>query len=162
QISGQKIGPFVWKNISGWAEGFFMSSFQRSGQALELRMLLDQILKSDPQKKIALAGDFNAQDHETPLKIVVGAEEDTGNGLLSSGSFVVLDRAISEDRRWSLLHGGRPQMVDHILVSRGLYALFRSIDVHNETLGDEAISFSKVDSPPGSHHAPVVAEFELD
>ncbi|MFM7085143.1 MAG: endonuclease/exonuclease/phosphatase family protein, partial [Hyphomicrobium sp.] len=101
QISGQKIGPFVWKNISGWAEGFFMSSVQRSGQALELRMLLDQMLKSDPQKMVALAGDFNAQDHETPLKIVVGAEEDTGNGLLSSGSFVVLDRAISEDRRWS-------------------------------------------------------------
>lgn len=160
-ISGQKTGPFVWKTISGWAEGYFVSALQRSGQALELRMLLDNMLKSDPHLMIAIAGDFNAEDHETPLKLVVGAEEDTGNGHLSSGSFIVLDRAISEDLRWSILHKGRPQMVDHILVSRSLYAHFQSVEVHNEDLGDEAISFSKVDRPPGSHHAPVVAKFFL-
>ena len=52
-------------------------------------------------------------------------------------------------------------MLDHILASRTLYAHFRSIEVHNETLGDEAVSYAKVDNPPGSYHAAVVAEFAI-
>lgn len=162
QITGQKLAPFVWKSISAWAEGYFISSIQRSGQALELRMLLDQMLKLDPHQMIAVAGDFNAEDHETPLKIIIGAEENTGNGLLSSGSLVALDRALPKDLRWSTLHLGRPVMLDHILVNMALYAHFQSIQVHNENQGDEAVSFSKVNAPLGSHHAPVVAQFSID
>ncbi|MGE0766476.1 MAG: endonuclease/exonuclease/phosphatase family protein [Hyphomicrobiaceae bacterium] len=160
-IAGQKVSPFVWRSIVGWAEGYFVSSVRRSAQALELRMLIDQLLTADPQRLIAVAGDFNAEDHETPLRIAVGAEEDTGNGLLSARSLVVLDRYIPDDRRWSVLHHGRPQMLDHILASRTLYGHFRSIEVHNETLGDEAIGYARVSRSIGSYHAAVVAEFSL-
>ena len=123
-MPGQKLEPFVWKTVGGWAEGFFLSAMRRAGQALELRLLLEQMFDAEAHRLIAVAGDFNAEDHEVPLKIIVGAEEDTGNGALSSRSLVLLDRALPDDRRWSVLHHGRPQMLDHILASRTLQARF--------------------------------------
>jgi endonuclease/exonuclease/phosphatase family metal-dependent hydrolase len=158
-VPGQKLEPFVWKTVGGWAEGYFLSALRRSGQALELRLLLEQMFDTDAHRLITIAGDFNAEDHEVPLKIVVGAEEDTGNGALSSRSLVILDRALPEDRRWSVLHHGRPQMLDHILVSRALHARFSGIDVHNETLSDEIVGYARHARPSGSSHAAVVAEF---
>ena len=161
-IPGQKLSPFAWKSIGAWAEGYFISSVRRSGQALELRRLVDQVLAQDRDRLIAVAGDFNAEDHETPMRIAIGAEEDMGNGLLSPGSLVSLDRALPADRRWSVLHHGRPQMLDHILASHALSSKFRGIEVHNESIGDEAIVYAKVSHPIGSSHAAVVAEFALE
>ncbi len=158
-IAGQKESSAVWKSIRGWAEGFFLSGLKRSAQALELRLAIDALLDADPHAAIAICGDFNAEDHETPLKIVAGAEEDTGNGLLANRSMVVLDRTLPKDRRFSVLHHGRPQMLDHILVSRSLLGHFSTIEVHNETLEDEAIGGGKVQQTLSSLHAPVVAEF---
>lgn len=157
-IPGQKDSAFVWKSISGWAEGFFLSGLKRSAQALELRLALDALFDADQHASIAICGDFNAEDHETPLKIVIGAEEDTGNGHLANRSMVVLDRALPKDRRYSVLHHGRPQMLDHILISRALSAHFSAIEVHNETLEDEAIAGATVQHSSASHHAPVIAE----
>ena len=53
--------------------------------------------------------------------------------------FYPFDRAVAHDRRWSVLHHGRSQMLDHILISRTLYSRFGTIDIHNEALGDELI-----------------------
>jgi endonuclease/exonuclease/phosphatase family metal-dependent hydrolase len=160
-IPGEKVGPFKWRNVSGWAEGYFIAGVKRTAQALELRLVLEDRLASDPQRLIAVAGDYNAEDHETPLRLVIAAEEDTGNGDLAARSMVVLDRAIAADRRWSVLHHGRPQMLDHILASRALYGHFDAIEVHNEALGDEAVGYAKSLAPTGSYHAPVVATFDL-
>lgn len=158
-IPGQKTSSFVWKTIGGWAEGYFLSAVRRAGQAFELRLLLEELFATDPHRLIAVAGDFNAEDHDTALRITIGAEEDTGNGALSRRSLVLLDRALPADRRWSVLHHGRPQMLDHILASRSLYGHFREIDVHNEPLGDELVGFGKGTRSPASYHAPLVAEF---
>lgn len=160
-IHGQKQAPFVWSSIGGWAEGYFLSAVRRAGQAVELRRVADEIQAQDPHRLIAAAGDFNAEDHETAIKIAVGAEEDTGNSLLTGGSLVVLDRALSADRRWSVRHLGRPLMLDHILASRTLAATLRAIEVHNEVVGDEAVLYGKHIEVPGSCHAGVVAEFAL-
>lgn len=161
-IHGQKQSPFVWKSIGGWAEGYFLSAVRRAGQALELRRLVDELQTRDPHRLIAVAGDFNAEDHETAVKIAIGAEEDTGNGALAAASLVVLDRALAADRRWSVRHLGRPLMLDHILASRTLAAHVRAIEVHNEVVGDEALLYAKHIEVPGSCHAGVVAEFGLE
>ena len=161
-VPGQKMGPFAWRSVGGWAEGFYLSALRRAEQALEVRLLIDQAFATDPHRLLAVAGDFNAEDHQTPLKIMVGAEEDTGNGALSAQSLIVLDRALPADRRWSVLHHGRPQMLDHILASRSLFGHFRSIEVHNEALGDEAVGYTKVSHPAGSYHAAVVAEIAIE
>ena len=159
-VSGQKIEPFVWKTVGGWAEGFFLSAMRRAGQAVELRFMLEELFDADAHGLIAVAGDFNSEDHEVPITLAVGAEENTGNPLLANRSLVVLDRAVPLDRRWSVLHHGRSQMLDHILASRALHGRFRSIEVHNEALSDELIGYARHFSASASAHAAVVAEFE--
>ncbi|MCP4781593.1 MAG: endonuclease [Hyphomicrobium sp.] len=160
-VAGQKTGPFSWRSTGGWAEGFFLSALKREAQALELRLLVEQLLAQDPAKLIAVAGDFNAEDYGPTLRLAIAAEEDVGASGLAAQSLLVLDRAIAADRRWSVLHHGRAQMLDHILASRALYGHFRRIEVHNEGLGDEVLGYGKAIHSAASYHAPVVAEFEM-
>jgi endonuclease/exonuclease/phosphatase family metal-dependent hydrolase len=160
-VPGQKLEPFVWSTVAGWAEGYFLSAMRRAGQALEVRLLLEQLFDADASGLIAIVGDFNAEDHEVPLNLMVGGEENTGNPLLAQRALVVLDRAVPTDRRWSVLHHGRRQMLDHILSSQALHGCFRSIEIHNEALSDELIGYARHISASASTHAPVVAEFDI-
>jgi endonuclease/exonuclease/phosphatase family metal-dependent hydrolase len=161
-VAGQKEAPFVWKSAQGWAEGYFLAVVKRAGQALELRLAIDQVLDTDPEALIAVCGDLNAEDHESPLRITLASEEDTGSGKLAQRGLVPLERSISQDRRFTVIHHGRPQMLDHILVSRTLLGFFRHLEIHNEALADELVGYAKIDTPPDSFHAPMVAEFALD
>ena len=158
-IPGCKDSASVWNSVDGWAEGFFVAAIKRLGQALELRRLADRIFREDPAALIAVAGDFNAEDHEVPLRIAVGSEDDTGNGALAGFMLVPVDRMIAQDRRYTVTHHGRPLMLDHILVSRTLLGALRQVEVHNEVLFDELIGPSRITGAPGSFHAPLIAEF---
>lgn len=160
-VVGQKRSPFVWRTVSGWAEGFYLSTLKREAQALELRLLVEELLGGDPAALVAIAGDFNAEDWGPTLRLVVAAEEDLGASELAAHSLIVLDRALPIDRRWSVLHHGRPQMLDHILASQALYGHFRGIEVHNEGLGDEAVGYAKALHSAASYHAAVVATFSF-
>ncbi len=93
--------------------------------------------------------------------ILIGAEDDTGNGLLPQRTLVVLDRSLPADQRFSVPHHGRAQMLDHILANRPTLPYFQVLEAHNETLGDELVSFARVRQEPGSAHAPIVAEFDI-
>jgi endonuclease/exonuclease/phosphatase family metal-dependent hydrolase len=158
-VPDEKVDSATWRTTSGWAEGYFISSLKRTAQALELRLLVDDGLAREPERLLAVAGDFNAEDHETPLRLVVAGEVDTGNSHLAPQSLVVLDRALPEERRWSVLHGGRREMLDHILASGALDGHFRQIEVHNQGLADEAIIAAGSGAVATSSHAPLVAEF---
>jgi endonuclease/exonuclease/phosphatase family metal-dependent hydrolase len=161
-VAGEKLDAATWRTTAGWAEGYFLSSLKRTAQALELRLVVDGLLDRDPDGLIAVAGDFNAEDHETPLRLVAADEDDTGNSGLAARALVVLDRAIPPERRCSVLHRGRPQMLDHILASRCLAGRLRSVEVHNEGLRDEALAAAEPVGVAGSLHAPVVAEIDLE
>ncbi|MDX2204608.1 MAG: endonuclease/exonuclease/phosphatase family protein [Hyphomicrobiaceae bacterium] len=158
-VPGQKLEPFVWRSTAGWAEGYFLSALRRAHQALEVRVLVDELLDAEPDRLLAVAGDLNVEDHEVALRLLQAAEEDTGNPDLAARALVLLDRALPADRRWSVLHHGRPQMLDHILASRALHGRFRAIEVHNETLGDELVGYARGHKGSGSFHAPLVATF---
>lgn len=160
-VPGQKLEPFVWRSVGGWAEGYLASGVRRMAQALEVRLLLETLLDADPARLIAVAGDFNAEDHDVPVRILLGAEEDTGNPELSARSLVLLDRALPQDQRWSVLHHGRPQMLDHVMASRQLHSRFREIEVHNEALADELAGYGRNLRSSASYHAPVVATFAI-
>lgn len=160
-IAGQKESAFVWKSVSGWAEGYALSAWKRTAQALEIRLVIESLMEAGPDRLIVVAGDFNAEDRETPLKILIAAEEDTGSGLLARHSLVPLERAVPKDRRFSTLYRGRALMLDHVLASRSLLAHFRNLEIHNEPLSDEIVSFGKARMEAGSFHAPLVAEFDL-
>lgn len=160
-VPGQKEGPFAWKTVEGWAEGFFIAAIKRAGQALEARFVVDRIFDEDRDALIALCGDMNAELREMPLRILRGEEEDTANGALADRVMIPLERAAPESRRYSVLHGGLPVMLDHVLVSRALLGHFRAVEIHNEALEDELVGYATVRKSPESYHAPVVAEFDL-
>ncbi|WP_440956045.1 endonuclease/exonuclease/phosphatase family protein [Methanosarcina sp. Mfa9] len=160
-IKGQKLDRYTWKNASAWAEGFFLSSMKRVGQALETRMLIDQLFKKDEAAWIVVCGDFNADFDEVPVEAIRGQVENTGNGGLAKRVMLPCEMSIPESARFSLYHRGRGRMLDHLLVSRSMLAHYKGSEVHNELLHDESIAFATETKFPESDHAPVIAEFEL-
>jgi endonuclease/exonuclease/phosphatase family metal-dependent hydrolase len=163
-IPGQKVpgDDFAWRSADGWAEGSFLSSMKRMSQALEVRRLVDQILDTDPDARVVVAGDFNATPDEVPVLAIRGAVEDTGNGDLAHRVLVPIENTIPESARYTLFHQGRPQLLDHMLVTRNLLAHYRGSEIHNELLHDESAAFAVDRKYPESDHAPVVATFEFD
>jgi endonuclease/exonuclease/phosphatase family metal-dependent hydrolase len=160
-VPGQKAGPFVWKSVSGWAEGFFMAAVKRAGQALELRLAVERVFDAEPDALIAVCGDFNAQDRDTALRLACAGEDDTGSGHLAARVLTPVARSLPADRRFTVLHHGRPEMLDHILASRSLFAAFTGAEIHNEMLDDELIAYGRIERVPDSLHAPVVASFDM-
>ncbi|WP_373499094.1 endonuclease/exonuclease/phosphatase family protein [Desulfococcus sp.] len=162
-IPGQKIDSFMWRTVSAWAEGSFISSMKRLGQALQARLLIDEIFETHGLGSlIAMAGDFNAQVDEVPLKAVCGPVEETGNPAHAARMMVPCENNIPDSTRYSLFHLGKGQMLDHIIVSRPLLRYLRGAEIHNEALPDESGAFRQDTKFPESDHAPVVAEFDLD
>ncbi|MGH3085905.1 MAG: endonuclease/exonuclease/phosphatase family protein [Rubrobacteraceae bacterium] len=161
-IEGQKKNPYTWKTASGWAEGFFVSSMKRVGQALETRMLIDELFEEDEDALIVCCGDFNADLDEVPVQAIRGDVENTGNGDLSKRVMVPTENTIPESSRYSLFHMGRGEMIDHLLVSRSLLQHHRGSEIHNELLHDESMGFATDKKYPESDHAPVIAEFEIE
>ncbi|MBI3447174.1 MAG: endonuclease/exonuclease/phosphatase family protein [Magnetospirillum sp.] len=160
-LQGQKERGGRWLSVGGWAEGFFLASVKQAGQALEARLLVESIFDAEPDANVVVCGDFNSSDREASLRIIRGDEEDTGNGHLAMRMLVPLERTLPETLRFSVIHHGRPVMLDHILVSRPLLGSYVGAEIHNEALGDELVSPASIFGTPESYHAPVVAEFVL-
>lgn len=160
-IEGQKVNRYKWETASGWAEGFFLSSMKRVGQALETRMLIDKLFDGDEESLIVVGGDLNAESDEVPVEAIRGDVENTGNGRLAKRVLVPCERTIPEPSRFSMLHLGKGRMIDHLLVSRSLLAYYKGSEIHNELLHDESIAFATDKKYPESDHSPVIAEFEL-
>jgi predicted extracellular nuclease len=96
-----------------------------------------------------------------PVLAIRGAVEDTGNGDLAGRVLVPIENTVPEPARYSLFHQGRPQLLDHMLVTRNLLAFYRGSEIHNEVLHDESAAFADDRKFPESDHAPVVATFEF-
>jgi hypothetical protein len=160
-IPGGTESAGVWNSVGAWAEGFFVSALKRAGQALETRLVIEQVFDADPGALIVVAGDYNAEIRETPVRVIRGDTEDTGNGRLAARMLVPLERSLAEAQRFSVLHAGQAVMLDHLLVSRPMLGWFRQMQVHNEALGDELVAHTVVHRSPESYHAPLVAEFAM-
>lgn len=160
-VEGQQLNTYTWKSISGWAEGAFLSSMKRVGQALETRMLVDTLFDADEEALLVVCGDFNTDLDDVPVEAIRGDVENTGNGGLAKRVLIPCERTIPESSRFSLLHQGRGTMLDHLLVSRSMLTWYRGTEIHNELLHDESVAFGTDVKFPESDHAPVVAEFEL-
>jgi len=158
-ISGQKESAFVWKSTAAWAGGFFIAACKRAGQALEARLLVERLFDAEPDALVAVCGDFNAESRETPVRVLLAGEEDTGSRALASRVLVLLECRLPEQRRYTIRHAGRGVVFDRILASRALAAWHKHSEVHNDTLADEV--FDAAPMSPNSFHAPVVAEFTL-
>jgi predicted extracellular nuclease len=160
-IDGQKEDRYTWKTASGWAEGYFVSSMKRVGQALEVRMLIDSIFDSEEEARILVCGDFNADLEEVPLKAIRGQVEEHGNGKLAGRVMIPCENSIPDSSSYSLFYQGAGEMIDHILTSRSLPSSYRGAEVHNELLHDESVAYATDRLYPESDHAPVLARFEM-
>ena len=148
----------VWRGSAGWAEGFYLASMKRAGQALEARLVVEELLDLEPDALVMVAGDLNAEEGEVPVRILRGAASDIEAPALAQRELLSLTRSLAREQRFSLLYNGRRALYDHLLASPSLAALFTRCEIHNEGLHDEGAL------PPGSphsFHAPVLAEFAL-
>ena len=159
-IPGQQE-VFGFKSVGGWAEGYFISSMKRVGQALEARLIVDEILDNNPNARIIVCGDFNAEPGEVAVEAIAGRIENTNNPALSPRQLIPCSNSIPKEARYSLLHEGRGNLLDHMLISRPLLAHYRSAEIHNEILHDESIAFATDVKYPESDHAPFVVSFDL-
>ena len=158
-IKGQKSG-FAWKSVSAWAEGSFISSMKRVGQALQARIAIDKIFDDvGNNANVVICGDFNAESDEVPLRAIIGPVEETGNPEHAPRVMIPCENNIPEPSRFSLLHLGKGEMLDHVLASRNMIQYFKGTEIHNEALPDESGAFRTDDKFPESDHAPVVASF---
>lgn len=162
-IPGQKIDNFTWRTPSAWAEGSFVSSMKRVGQALQTRFVVDAIFDNEGNDTlIAVCGDLNSDDDDVPMRGISGLVEDTGNPAHGPRMLIACERNVPEASRFSLLHLGRGEMFDHILASRALLGFFDHAEIHNEVLPDESGAFRTDVKFPESDHAPVIAEFRIN
>lgn len=161
-IPGRKPDRFTFSTVSSWAEGSFISTMKRVGQALQVRLLIDDIFDTQGlDALIAICGDFNAEAGEVPLRAVCGYVEDTGNADHAPRLMVPCENNVPDSARYSLWHLGKGLMLDHIIASRQLLLFFQKAAIHNEALPDESGAFRQDTKFPESDHAPVIAEFEL-
>ena len=161
-VPGAKLSALAWRDTSSWAEGYYVAEMKRSGQALEARLLADSILDRDRHAAIIVCGDFNAEVNDTPLQILLASPHDTGNADLAWRALVPLGGHETNERQFTMVLAGRKIMLDHILASARLALACRSVTIDNDALLDAAEPEGIGGMRPGSHHAPVVAEFDLD
>jgi hypothetical protein len=99
--------------------------------------------------------------NDTPLQILLAAPEGTGNAELAWRALVPLGGHETNERQFTVILAGRRIMLDHILVSAKLALACRRVTIDNTALLDAAERDDLSSLRPGSHHAPVVAEFRL-
>jgi endonuclease/exonuclease/phosphatase family metal-dependent hydrolase len=160
-IEGQKLAPQVWRTTEGWAEGYFVAATKRAGQALEIRRRLERIFDADDQARILVAGDLNTDVAGTALRILRAEPEDTGNPALASRSLAALEERVPAEQRYTVVHHGRRQLLDHLLASPALAKAHVATTIDNDGLEDEYEITVRGVEPVGSLHAPIVAELEL-
>lgn len=159
RVKGQDRDRFSWKSVGGWAEGYFISSMKRVGQALETRILIDELLDANRDALIVVCGDFNAEPGEVPVETIVGRIENTGNPELGFRQLLPCSNTLPGESRYTHLHEGQGNLLDHMVISRAMMAYYQSAEIHNEALHDESIAFASDVKYPESDHAPFVVEF---
>ena len=146
-----------WRSLSHWAEAYYLAGLKRQGQALEARLFVERVFDADPNARIAVCGDLNAEAYEAPTRILEALPEDTETADFAARALTPLERGVPTQNRFTVLHDGRPVLLDHILASPALAEACREARILNSGLADEA----HVEEPiKGSLHAPMLAIFD--
>lgn len=137
------------------AEGQFVAAQKREGQALEARLFIETLFDADPAALIAVCGDFNADEHDAPTRLLRGGDNERQEG---PRALAALEERIEPAFRYSVLHAGRPKLIDHILASPALATGWRETLILNNRLEDEVLAQDPI---IGSLHAPIVARLAV-
>ncbi|OHV30083.1 MULTISPECIES: endonuclease/exonuclease/phosphatase family protein [Pseudofrankia] len=143
---------------------------RRAAEAVTVRGFATQLLEGDGRvHRLAVVGDLNDEPHAASTQILNGPpgseigthafdREDRGDAerLWNLGA------AIPEDKRYSRVHEGRKELIDHILVSHALLPRMGKVttllDRPLPTVGDDPTERRRARD---SDHAPVLAELAV-
>lgn len=140
-----------------FVEGQFVAGQKREGQALEARLFVERLLDAAPDARIFVGGDLNSQEHDMPARLLRGArDEETPE--TSPRMLVSLAERVEAASRFSVVHGDRNILLDHVLASPSLARACSSVVIFNEGLQDEVTAQEPI---LGSLHAPIVASFDF-
>jgi endonuclease/exonuclease/phosphatase family metal-dependent hydrolase len=142
------------------ADGLIRSEVFRSIQARKMRQVIDELFVNDHTAQIAVMGDFNSLERETPFRIIVGEFTTHDDALISPASTMV-----PSEKRYSFIGDDNgdgkngKKLIDYILISKPLEVEIKSFQIYNETLSHHN------NKPPvptfiESDHAPVVVELD--
>lgn len=137
------------------AEGQFVAAQKREGQALEARLFIETLFDAEPDARIAVCGDFNADEYDVPTRLLRGGDNELQQG---PRALTPLEDVVEPARRYTVLHAGRSKLIDHILASNSLAGACRDARILNEGLEDEVFAQDPI---LGSLHAPVVVTLSL-
>lgn len=134
------------------ADALIRSESFRFVQARKMRQVIDSVFSTDKDAFIAVMGDFNSLEKETPFRVIKGEFDSHGDSLISLAS------QISEDKRYSFIGDNGKKLIDYILISKPLETSVKSFDILNETLSQHS---NQIPTPTfvKSDHAPLVVEF---
>lgn len=136
-------------------EGQFVAAQKREGQALEARLFVETLFDAEPDALIAICGDFNADEHDAPTRLLRGGDNERQEG---PRALTPLEARVEEARRHTVLHAGAPKLIDHLLASNALAKAWRETRILNDGLQDEVYAQDPI---LGSLHAPIVVTFVL-
>ena len=123
-----------------------------------LRAQASERALTTPQSAGAPPEELSALREE--LQQLRGRVEDHGDPDLNHMEMFPCEDSVPEDKRFTLYHHGRRNMLDHLLVSRSLLGAYRGVEIHNELVRHESVKYANDAKFPQPDHAPVVAEFD--
>jgi endonuclease/exonuclease/phosphatase family metal-dependent hydrolase len=142
--------------------------YRRAAEAVSVRRYADELLNGRGRERaVIVLGDLNDEPHAATTQILYGPP----GSEIGTGGFERPDRGDGsrlwnlhlriepESRRFSRVFNGRPEMIDHILVSHTLVNRVDSVDTSTPSLPSigETPASSQHDAP--SDHAAVIARF---
>ncbi|MFP4300619.1 MAG: endonuclease/exonuclease/phosphatase family protein [Spirochaetaceae bacterium] len=107
---------------------------QRVEQARVLRKMADEILRRDPRAPLLIAGDFNdfayLSEEEGTEQAIHIVEGEPGELRLTD----ILNR-VPEEERYTFIHTGIGQLLDHIFLSPTLLRRVENVRIHHVNAG---------------------------
>jgi hypothetical protein len=163
RIPGQIRGRSRWRSLGGWAEGRFASQLKRLGQAVETRMLVDQIFIAHGEEAwIALCGHMGTEAGEGALRLVRGSTEETRDPALIAQTLVRCDGKERGAEQFATGVSNTGEMTNQILVSKALAAYLHHTEIGSEALRGASPARQRAENIRDSGHTPVVAEFRTN
>ncbi len=153
----------TWDNLTEYADGAYVSTLRRVGQARYLRRRLDQLFENDPESKIVVMGDFNADLSSATVQTIIGDHLGANNESLRMNELLPCELSLPSEKRFSYIFRGKGIMIDHILISRAQLPYFITASAHNEFLREEHYRPSRPKRFfPEPDHAALFADFNYD
>lgn len=156
---GAPEGP--WDSLGQVAEGRLVTEMKRLAQAMELRKVVDRRLQEDPEARLAVLGDFNDCLGSEGLRILRGDARACESPALRRFELIPCEFSVPKCQRFTHDYRGHREMIDHILISRGLKPHFLDARIFNELLSEAAEGPDSDRYSDESDHAPFVATFRV-